>query len=346
VRVALDASYSVDPNPSGIAVYSRALLNGLATTHPGDEFFFCYRLRQWRKASASRHGNVRNRLLLPPLPTFRADVFHALNQRVDKRPARAVVSTFHDLFVMTGEYSSSEFRTRFTQQARQAAANSDIILAVSEFTAAQVRSLLDFAAARIRVVPHGVYLGLERPPEMAERAKIILFVGALQLRKNVSRLVRAFEAVSDDWRLVLAGAPSGYQADRILTQIETSPARSRIDVCGYLPAARLLALYRQASIFAFPSLDEGFGMPILEAMAHGVPVITSTNSATAEVGGGAALLVDPTREEEIEAALVRLARDFDLRSELAALGRIRAQQYSWERTCRATYDVYSELLSR
>jgi glycosyltransferase involved in cell wall biosynthesis len=343
VRVALDATYSVDPNPSGIAVYSRALLDGLATAHPQDELVFCYRFRQWRAAPAPIHRNVRQRLLLPPLPTFRADVFHALNQRVDKRPARAVASTFHDLFVMTGEYSSPEFRARFTQQARRAAANSDIILAVSEFTAGQVRSLLGFDAARIRVVPHGVSVPTERPREMAARSKIILFVGALQLRKNVSRLVRAFEAVPDDWRLVLAGAPTGYQADRILAQIEVGSARQRIDVCGYLAAARLHDLYQQASIFAFPSLDEGFGMPILEAMAHGVPVITSTNSATAEVGAGAALLVDPTSETEIAAALMRLVDDSGLRSELAALGRARAQQYSWERTCRATYEVYSEL---
>jgi glycosyltransferase involved in cell wall biosynthesis len=343
VRVALDATYCVDPNPSGIAIYSRALLDGLATAHPQDEFFFCYRPKQWRQAPASTHANARNRLLLPPLPTFRADVFHALNQRVDKRPTRNVVSTFHDLFVMTGEYSSPEFRARFTQQARRAAANSDVILTVSEFTAGQVRSLLGFDGARIRVVPHGVHIPIENPPEMAARSKIILFVGALQLRKNVSRLVRAFEAVSDDWRLVLAGAPTGYQADRILAQIESSPARPRIDVCGYLPAARLRSLYQQASIFAFPSLDEGFGLPVLEAMAQGVPVITSANSATAEVGRGAALLLDPTREEEIEAALLRLVHYPDLRSELAALGRIRAQQYSWERTCRATYQVYSEL---
>jgi glycosyltransferase involved in cell wall biosynthesis len=194
-------------------------------------------------------------------------------------------------------------------------------------------------------VPHGVHVPVDSVPEMPARSKIILFVGALQLRKNISRLVRAFEALSGEWRLVLAGAPAGYQADRILAQIEKSPARSRIEVRGYLPAAQVRDLYRHASIFAFPSLDEGFGMPALEAMAQGVPVITSNRSATAEVCAGAALLVDPQNEDELAAALLRLSSDQDLRITLAALGRARVQNYSWEKTCSATYKIYSELNS-
>ncbi len=186
MRIALDATYSIDPQPSGIAVYSRELLSGLARIYSEDDFLHCYRLKQLQKAPQPAFPNVHRRLLLPPLPTFRAGLFHALNQRVDRRQAKKVVSTFHDLFVMTGEYSSPEFRLRFTKQARQAAQNSDYIIAVSQFTANQVSSLLGFDCSRIRVIPHGVHE--PSVDEAGAREDMILFVGALQTRKNIGRL--------------------------------------------------------------------------------------------------------------------------------------------------------------
>jgi glycosyltransferase involved in cell wall biosynthesis len=346
VRIALDATYSVDPQPSGIAVYSREMLSGLAHAYGQDEFLFCYRAKQWTRACRANLPNVRQRLLQPPLPTFTADLFHALNQRVDRRPTRKVVSTFHDLFVMTGEYSSPEFRTRFAGQARRAAANSDLIIAVSEFTASQVRDLLQLDNSRIRVVPHGV-----RQPVMgpgSQRENLVLFVGALQTRKNVIRLIEAFEKLSGDkdpWRLVLAGAPSGYQADRILERIEKSTCRDRVEIAGYVSLSELESLYSRASIFALPSLDEGFGIPVLEAMAHGVPVVTSNRSALVEVAGDAALLVDPYDVEELGCALERLMNDLELRAKLSNLGRARAKHYTWERAVKATYTIYRELVS-
>jgi glycosyltransferase involved in cell wall biosynthesis len=340
VRIALDATYSVDANPSGIAVYSRELLDGLAAAHPEDEFFHCYRAKQFPAAGHPHCANVNRRLLLPPLPTFRVDIFHALNQRVDRRPAKGVVSTFHDLFVLTNEYSSSDFRERFASQARKAAANSDLIIAVSEFTATQVSALLNVPRSRIRVVPHGV-----RPSEQVAlaRQKMVLFVGALQVRKNIIRLVEAFEQMPSDWILNLVGAVSGFGAGEIVRRIESSGARARINVKGYLPAGELQALYAQASIFAFPSLDEGFGMPILEAMIRGIPVVTSNRSAVAEVADNAALLVNPYRTEEIAKALLRLAADETLRTTLAQAGRTRAQTFTWQAAVDRTYAVYKEL---
>jgi glycosyltransferase involved in cell wall biosynthesis len=353
VRIALDATYSVDPHPSGIAVYSRELLLGLAYSHTQDEFLFCYRPKHWRRTAQAKPPNVRRRLLQPPLPTFTADLFHALNQRVDRRPARKVVSTFHDLFVMTGEYSSPDFRTRFSEQARRAARNSDLIIAVSNFTANQVSSLLQFDSSRIRVVPHGVHEPITKSG--SQRENMILFVGALQLRKNVIRLVEAFERLSSDpqdcqlprdsWRLVLAGAPSGYQADRILDRVEKSAYRERIEIAGYVSQSELEMLYSRASIFALPSLDEGFGIPVLEAMAHGVPVVTSNRSALVEVAGDAALLVNPFDVEELEDALKSLMNDPALRAKFSDLGRARAKCYAWDRTVKATYSIYQELVS-
>lgn len=340
MRIALDLTYSVDPHPSGIAIYSRELFSGLARHYPRDEFLGCYRLKQFRQAPQNPAHNVHRRLLLPPVPTFRADVFHALNQRVDRRPAKVVISTFHDLFVLTGDYSTPEFRARFIRQARLAASNSDLIIAVSEFTASQVSELLGFDHSRIRVVPHGVHPPAALRP--ARRRNIILFVGALQIRKNIVRLVEAFECLPRDWVLVLAGSASGYGAPGILERIGRSPARNRIEITGYVAGAHLEQLYMSASIFAFPSLDEGFGIPVLEAMAYGVPVVTSNRSALVEIAQNAAILVDPEETEGLAAALCKLIHDAGLRSELISRGLSRASSFTWERTIRSTHKIYEE----
>lgn len=342
MRIALDATYSIDPHPSGIAIYSRELVSGLAQAFPNEEFLHCYRPKQFRRADASRFQNLRRRLLLPPLPTFRADLFHALNQRLEGRPAKKVISTFHDLFVITGEYSSPEFRRRFAEQARHAAQNSDLIITVSQFTANQVCEHLGFDRSRLRVIAHGVHAPETVPKR--RREKMILFVGALQRRKNVIRLVEAFESLSGDWRLVLAGSPSGYQSREILERIERSCARDRVHVTGYLSPEELNGLYVRASIFAFPSLDEGFGMPVLEAMAHRVPVITSNRSALPEVAGEAAILINPENTEDLRAAFEQLIEDPDLRERLVRLGQARAALFNWDRAVHATHAVYQELL--
>ncbi len=348
--VALDATYLVDPHPSGISVYSRELLNGLAREHPDDEYLHYYRLKQFRRATESPFPNVHRRLLLPALPArapwSRPLVFHALNQRVDQRLGKRVVSTFHDLFVMAGEYSSPDFRARFTAQAKRAAAMSDVMIAVSEFTRQQVISLLGVDADRVRVVPHGVHLPAD-VPELAAREKMILCVGALQLRKNVTRLVQAFErlpaAVRSEWTLVLAGSTAGYGAAEILRYIEDSPVNRQIQLKGYVTAQELNQLYSRALIFAFPSLDEGFGIPVLEAMAHGVPVLTSNRSALPQVAGEAAVTIDPYDIDALSGGLAKLIEDGELRSALRQRGLERAVLFPWSNALAATYQVYRDL---
>jgi glycosyltransferase involved in cell wall biosynthesis len=335
--IGLDATYSLGRNLSGVGVYSREMLFGLARAHPQERFLFYYRPhRLLRSLQDSLPRNASRRVLwgAPAAP-----VFHALNQRVD-RAGRRTVSTFHDLFVMTGDYSTPEFRARFSAQARQAAERSDLIVAVSQFTAGQVEQLLGVEASRIRVIHHGVHLpgNFLTHPE-----NLILTVGAIQKRKNVSRLVKAFERTPPGWRLAIAGAADGYGAAEELRAVEDSPRRADIDVLGYVPAAHLEALYRRAGIFAFPSLDEGFGMPVLEAMAHGLPVIASRRSAIPEVAGDAAVLVDPENVEELGDALCRLATDSALRGDFASRGRGRAVQFTWEDAVARTWAVYAEL---
>ena len=230
-RIALDATYSVGDELSGVGLYSREMLLGLAAAHPEARFDFCYRPhRYWRSWANPLPANARRRLLAEPLGPRAADLFHGLNQRLPRIPLRRAVTTFHDLFVLTGEYSTEEFRARFAAQARDAAARSAAIIAVSAFTKNAVVSLLGVEASKVRVVHHGVR-GLPYSP--APREKVVLNVGAIQKRKNIARLVEAFETLEPGWRLVLAGS-FGYGSADILARIEHSPARDRISVLGYV----------------------------------------------------------------------------------------------------------------
>jgi len=343
LKIALDATYSVGRNLSGVGVYSRQILAGLGAAHPEARFLWCYRphrlLRSWNELLPS---NCRRRLLRGRWPPS-AQLAHGLNQRLDFRAARSV-STFHDLFVLSGDYSTQEFRARFAEQARAAAERSDLIIAVSRFTAHQVEQLLNIDPARIRVIPHGV-----RPPISGVRAgtreQMILFIGAIQKRKNVIRLVEAFETLPPGWKLVLAGA-SGFGSQEALDRIEQSSRKRDIQVLGYVDDDRLEALHQRASIFAFPSLDEGFGMPLLDAMARGVPVLTSNVSAMPEVTGDAALLVDPLDVHAIANGLHRLINDATLRAGLVEKGIRRSADFTWEKAAAETWKVYQELLGR
>ena len=338
MKIALDATYSLGKNLSGVGVYSREMMFGLAQAHPDSRFLFYYRTHRLLASLRDSLPPNASRRILRGAPC--ADLFHALNQRVEA-PARRTVVTFHDLFVMTGDYSSPEFRARFTAQARQAAERSDLMIAVSHFTASQIEALLHVERSRIRVIPHGVRMPV--PGISPERENIVLFVGAIQRRKNVARLVRAFETMPAGWRLVLAGAADGWGAAEELSAVEMSPRQSDIDVRGYVTTAELESLYARARIFAFASLDEGFGMPVLEAMAHQLAVVTSRRSALPEVAGNAAVLVDPENTEELGEALRTLAMDEDARASLVRRGSARAAEFGWKDAVRKTWGVYQEL---
>jgi glycosyltransferase involved in cell wall biosynthesis len=339
LRVGIDATYALDPSPSGVALYSREIVFGIAKAYPDSRFTLYFRPHRFFKSFRMPIPPNATRGMLAPM----GSLFHGLNQRLPRSHHGPAVATFHDLFVLTGEYSTPEFRARFADQARHAAARADIVIAVSEFTRGQVISLLGIPPERVRVVHHGIR-ALAFPGEI-ERQKVILNVGAIQKRKNIARLIAAFEAVDPAWRLVLIGS-DGYGAAEIHARIAASPASQRISVLGYVTPEELAGWYARATIFAFPSLDEGFGMPVLEAMAAGTPVLTSSRSALPEVAGEAALLVDPEDTGAIIGALQRMTRDEELRARLASLGLERAQGFTWEKAVEQTWNIYLDLLAK
>jgi len=343
--VAVDATTSFGEGISGVGVYSRELLHGLATSGFAGRWEWFYRSqRYWRALTRPKPPNVTRRLLTDSWGNRGASLFHGLNQRLPRRRFRRQVVTFHDLFVLSGEYSTPDFRERFAAQAREAAAGADLIIAVSAFTAGQIEAYLKVPRERIRVVHHGVVQRavVRRGLPDLPREKVVLCVGAIQRRKNQAALVRAFRAMPPDWTLVLAGS-QGFEAENILGEI-VSQVTARVRVTGYLSDDEIAAWYARASIFVFPSFDEGFGMPVLEAMAAGVPVIAGNCSALPEVCGGAALLVDPHSDEEIANAMLLLANDENCREQLLRKGSERAREFTWDKTISATVAVYREAL--
>ncbi len=344
--IALDATYSTGNSLSGVGIYSREILWGLAEAHPETQFRWCFRpnriLRSWNDRLPS---NASRGLLRYAGAPKKARLFHALNQRVEfPQKTVPVITTFHDLFVMTGDYSTPEFRKRFTEQAKRAAERSDAIITVSQFTADQVRDLLR-PGVPIHVVHHGVYVPTLPPPGESKRQNVVLHVGAIQRRKNLERLIAAFEtAVPSDWKLVLAGSSKGFDGDVAMDRVKSSKAADRIEVTGYVESERLLELYRTSRILAFPSLDEGFGIPVIEAMSHGLPVITSDGSALKEAAGDAAILVDPKQTESIAEALRTLTAAPGIRNQLRDMGWKRAQLFPWSRAVQGTWESYRTLL--
>jgi alpha-1,3-rhamnosyl/mannosyltransferase len=201
------------------------------------------------------------------------------------------------------------------------------VIAVSEFTRRELRELLGVPDDRIRVVPNGV--GGDFTPEgPASPGDYVLAVGTLEPRKNLARLLDAVRRADVELRIVGARGWGGVEV-----------AGNGVRWLGEVPDARLAELYRGAACLAYPSLYEGFGIPVLEAMACGTPVVTSVGGATEEVAGGAAVLVDPLDPDSIAAGLEEAA---SRRAELVPLGLERARAFTWADATAATVDVYRE----
>jgi glycosyltransferase involved in cell wall biosynthesis len=269
-------------------------------------------------------------------------------------PPRPTVQTVHDLCFMRhpGWFPASKvfyYRQFIGPTARKA----DLILADSQSTAEDIRALLLVPEERIRVTPLGV--GAEfypRPQEEQEtvRAKyglpeqFCLFVGTLEPRKNLVRLIhawdKAYEAGLPD--LVVAGR-QGWKADPILAAISQVKHKNKLHLPGFIPDEDLPALLTAARAFVWPSLMEGFGLPPLEAMACGTPVLTSNVSSIPEVVGHAAMLVDPTSEGQLSQAMVALAHDDRLCASLSVSGRQQAALFPWTKTAELTAAAYREL---
>jgi len=264
-----------------------------------------------------------------------------------------VVSILDMTVYLTPERHSLLKRAYFRAMIPQMARRSEKVIAISESTKRDLVSLLGIREEKICVTHLGVDKRFRPVTDEQELirvrkkynlpAKYILYVGLIEPRKNLEALVDAYHADSlhDEYALVLAGN-LGWGYAPLLKKIANSHLRNRIQMPGYVADADLPALYSSATVVVYPSLYEGFGLPVLEAMACGGAVITSNVSSLPEVAGDAAVLIDPNDAGELTVALQSVLRDRQLRESLSQRARLRAQLFSWERTAAKTLDVYKK----
>jgi glycosyltransferase involved in cell wall biosynthesis len=261
-----------------------------------------------------------------------------------------LVMTIHDLAFLADPTQPTRhglrFFTRGTDLARR---HAQLVLVPSEATAHECREH-GFDADKIRLVPWGVDITpVDEDRTQTELAKrgldrpYVLFVGTMEPRKNLPGLIEAMvQLAGRDIDLVLVG-PEGWNEDVAALLGRLNGTGIRVHALGFLAPDELPALYAGCAAFCFPSLREGFGMPVLEAMAHGAPVVTSSGTATAEVAGDDALLVDPDDHDAIAKALAQILDDPALADDLRTRGRARAATYTWERTAALTAAAYAEV---
>ena len=276
------------------------------------------------------------------------DVVHAPHPLMlpSRRAARVV--TIHDLaFLDHPEWTRNEIRRDYPALVRTHAQRADAIVTVSHSVARQVVERLGVAAERVTVCPHGAPPW--QPRNQVPDQGYLLFVGTLEPRKNLGALLEAYARLVERHprapELVLAGAPTAA-AEPWLEALARPPLAGRTRHVGYVEDSGRAALYRDASVLVLPSWDEGFGLPVVEAMAAGVPVIVSNRGALPEIVGDAGVVVDAADSAGLTAALEELLAHPAQRETLRQRGILRAQQFTWAASARAHCAAYEAACER
>lgn len=365
--VGFDATTLVGPI-SGVGYYTARLMAGLASGIGQGSVERLIVLSNRKVAAPENPGvvvheagrfavrSVWMQLVLPRiLRRLRPHLMHYTNYLAPLTTDVPYVVSIHDMSLsVVPQFHTLKKRLLTSSLVPMVAKRARLILTPSESSRRDVVGLLGIEERRVRVVPYAPACalgptkdGLDRLTKAyGIRPPYFLYVGTLEPRKNLLRSLRAFARVAPslpDHRFVIVGQ-RGWKYAAILREAARGALAGRAVLLGYVPETDLPALYTHATAFAYPSLYEGFGLPVVEAMACGTPVLTSGSSSLAEIGLGAALLVDPTDERAIAEGLHRLATDEELRQDLRARGLARAANYSWERTARETVEVYEEAL--
>lgn len=375
-RIGIDAhllSFAGSYRQAGVSRYIAELLRAFAAGGDGAHEYLAYAGPERPPAGFAPGGGVRWRH--SRLPTARAPVRIAWEQAAGPVVARRDrldllhgpvnvlpllapcpgVITVHDLAFLAHPETHGAGRRRYlTLLTALSARRAARIIAVSAFTGDELVRRLRVPRRKIAVVHNAADPAFRPLPAdavarfRAERGlpeRIVLFVGTLEPRKNLTGLLDAFARIAPatDATLVVGGG-KGWLFDEIFARVERLGLAGRIRFVGYLPEDELPLWYNAAEVFAYPSRYEGFGLPPLEALACGTPVVTSSASSLPEVVGDAALLADPADPAALAAALSRALGDPDLRARLRERGPRRAADFSWSRTAAATRAVYDAVL--
>ena len=289
----------------------------------------------------------------PPVEMLagRADVVHGLHPLLIPARRAAQVITIHDLFFLSApERTRGEIRRDYAELTPGHARRADAVVVPSEYTARQVVDRLGVGRDRIYVCPAGAPTWLAQSQRSTStEQRYVLFVGTLEPRKNVGVLLDAYASLLGRGvavpRLVLAGRATPDATDW-LDRVKRAPLAGRVEHRGYLAPEDRATLYAGARLLVMPSLDEGFGLPVLEAMAAGVPVVASRRGSLPEVAGDAAVFVDPADVDGLAQAIERVLHDEPHAHDLVGRGLARAAHFSWARTAAAVRRAYLDAVAR
>lgn len=366
MRIALDCRTVTSPK-TGDRTYALNLSRALAAQTGEDELF----LYTWERTTLTQHPQPGvHSVLLPAWPRWtwtpiafprdlrakRMDVAH-VQYLVPPIAPCPVVTTIHDVaFRRFPRLFPLKHRLLLNWLIPLAVRQAAAILTGSEATRRDLIELFDARPEDVVVTPYAAddsYRPMRRrdaveavQQRLRVPAPYILSVGVLQPRKNLPRLVRAYNRIAPriPHRLVLVGK-EGWAPEELREAVAETPVGKEVIFTGYVADADLPALYAAADLFVYPSLYEGFGLPVLEAMACGTPVITSRVSSLPEVAGDAGMLIDPTSEAALAEAMRELLQDPARRQMLSHRGQERARGFTWERTAQMTRDVYRRVTS-
>lgn len=365
MRIGIDATVAAQARIVGISRFIVNLAANLAEIDRENEYFLFYRPRAlkqarhiWRPASPRFHI----RLLQEPFNRrlFRTlDLFHSTYQRLPSYDGLApYLGTLHDIFYFSQpEMGSTRTRERWQARYRDVARRSRLVMTLSEFSRQEIIRLLGAEPDRVRVVPLAPSPGYAPASEQVVAAKrrtygledpYVLYGGGFGRRKNVLGALRAFARarprLPEELSLAVSGTggPLESEARRFVSEERLS---ARVKFLGFVPDSDYPALMSGCIAYFFPSLLEGFGLPALEAMACGAPVLTSSTTSLPEVCGDAALLVDPADHERIGEALVELVHSPSLRAELRERGLQRASRFTWRCVAEDVLRLYREIAS-
>jgi glycosyltransferase involved in cell wall biosynthesis len=351
-RIGVNALYLIPGGVGGTEIYLRRLLAALGEIDRDNEYFVFANLEtaadliprqanfHWKQqAVRARFRPARilwEQTVLPmEAARYRLDVLFNPGFTAPVLAPCPSVTVFHDLQHKRHPEYFRWFDLPFWNFLLWAAAHrSRRLIAVSEATATDLTRSYDVPPSRIRVVLHGVgeeFFALDR----THREPFVLCVSTLHPHKNLERLIRAYARHKREWRLVIAGM-RGFFANELEALIAELKLEDSVQLTGWIPREELLGLYARARAFIYPSTFEGFGMPVLEAMAAGIPVACSNIPPLVEVAGETTLFFNPLDEQAISEALDRIADDVDLRAKLAQAGPARARTFTWERAARQT----------
>jgi alpha-1,3-rhamnosyl/mannosyltransferase len=376
MRIGIDGLPLSEPK-TGVGHYTFELARALALYSPPDEFelisprpFLSTSENAVEEALPSnlrtveaQVGPISRRWFLFGLPRYirqqRLTLFHGTNYEVPLRKICPTILTIHDLSLLLHANTHEaprvrRARSRLPLMARAAT----LIVTPTESVRHEICEHLKVALNRVVSVPEAprsIFYPQNAAATLPTRKRLgiegdfLLFVGTLEPRKNLPTLIRAFRQIlretNASLQLVIAGK-KGWLIDDFFAQVNESELKDKIIFTGYLPDKDLRALYSSCSAFVYPSLYEGFGLPPLEAMACGAPVIASRIPSITEVVGDEALLVNPTNERELAREVICLLQDESLRQRMARGGLQRAARFSWQRTAQLMRDVYEEAIKR